>query len=73
MSFLKGLTDAFKGLTPDGLADAARTGNIDKVKRIVEQKPNLLSTRDRMNWTPLHAAAVNGHFVIVAIFPGQRP
>ncbi len=44
-------------LTSEGILDAASRGDIDKARRILEQKPNLVNAQDPTGLTPLHMAA----------------
>jgi len=40
---------------------AARQGNLDEVKALVQGDPDLVSSKDIGGWTPLHQAAFAGH------------
>lgn len=41
--------------------DAARSGNLEKVRELLVQDPGLVFSRDDISWTPLHCAAAYGH------------
>ncbi len=45
----------------DPIHNAARKGDLVKVKELVKQNPSLISTKDKMGNTPLHMAAANDH------------
>ncbi len=46
--------------------DAARAGDLDKVKSLVKEHPNLVSSKDeKYGQTPLHIAAFNNHKEVV--------
>jgi ankyrin repeat protein len=45
--------------------DAAKTGNLVKVKTLLKDNPDLVVDRDKSGWTPLHWAAQNGHKDVV--------
>ncbi|MGH7939850.1 MAG: ankyrin repeat domain-containing protein [Limisphaerales bacterium] len=42
--------------------DAARTGNLAKVKALLKERPALVSSTAFDGWTPLYEAADNGYF-----------
>lgn len=44
-------------ITAGGIIDAASRGDVDKVKKILSQKPDLVNARDSNGATPLHMAA----------------
>jgi len=44
-------------ITAGGIMDAASRGDVDKVKKILSQKPDLVNARDSNGATPLHMAA----------------
>jgi hypothetical protein len=41
--------------------DAARNGDLEKVKTLLKDNPDLVSSKDKWDRTPLHWAAVGGH------------
>jgi ankyrin repeat protein len=43
------------------LYDAARHGNLAKVKALLKGNPGLVFSKDNEGTTPLHTAAANGH------------
>lgn len=53
------------GITP--LHVAAFHGNIEKVKKLLQDKPTHLNATDSYGWTPLHDAVINGHTEIVKL------
>jgi ankyrin repeat protein len=44
----------------DEIHDAARDGDLEKIKTLVKAKPDLVSSKDAAGLTPLHIAAVYG-------------
>ena len=44
-------------ITAGGIIDAASRGDVEKVKKILSQKPDLVNARDSNGATPLHMAA----------------
>jgi ankyrin repeat protein len=44
-------------ITAGGIMDAAGQGDVEKVKKILSQKPDLVNARDSNGATPLHMAA----------------
>jgi hypothetical protein len=44
-----------------GIQEAARQGDLDKVKALVKGNPDLVSSKDSIGFTPLHCAAANGY------------
>ena len=44
-------------ITAEGIMDAASRGDVDKVRKILNQKPDLVNARDANGATPLHLAA----------------
>jgi len=44
-------------ITAEGIMDAASRGDVDKVRKILKQKPDLLNAKDANGATPLHMAA----------------
>lgn len=48
------------------MREAARTGNLEPVKALVEKDPELVKAKDRAGLTPLHLAAAAGHLEICA-------
>jgi ankyrin repeat protein len=53
--------------------DAAKTGNLAKVKAILGENPELISSRDDDGWTPLHWAAVNGNGDVATFLLANKP
>jgi cytohesin len=45
----------------DPIHDAAKKGDLAKVKALIKDSPNLVSVKDKMGNTPLHLAASNDH------------
>jgi hypothetical protein len=41
--------------------DAAQNGDLEKVKALLKDNPDLVSSKDKWGRTPLHLAARNGH------------
>lgn len=53
---------AFFGcIPPSGIHKAALDGNLTKIKKLLDQDPNLVNAIERAHWTPLHFAARQGH------------
>jgi hypothetical protein len=44
-----------------GMIDAAKTGDLEKVKALLKDNPGMVNSRDTNNDTALHWAAFNGH------------
>jgi len=44
-------------ITAEGIMDAASRGDVDKVRKILKQKPDLVNAKDANGATPLHMAA----------------
>ncbi len=60
------LTVAWCGIALCGeIHDAAKSGDLNKVKALLEANPTLISSKDENGWTPLHFAAANGRKYIV--------
>jgi len=52
--------------------DATTNGDVDTVKRLLAQNPNLISSRDeKYGQSPLHVAAFNGNKAIVELLLGK--
>jgi ankyrin repeat protein len=47
--------------------DAARDGDLEKVKALLKDNPELVSTKDNDGWTALHFAASNDHKNLVEL------
>ena len=47
--------------------DAAKAGDLAKVKALLKEDPDLVSTKDSNGETPLHTAAVSGHKDVVEL------
>ena len=45
--------------------DLARTGNLEQIKQLVEQSPDLVTALNDEDETPLHFAAMSGNFELV--------
>jgi hypothetical protein len=43
------------------IQDAAKSGDLEKVKALLKDNPDLVSSKDNDGRTPLHRAAANGH------------
>ena len=39
----------------------AQRGDLEKVKALLKDNPDLVSSKDTNGWMPLHAAAIDGH------------
>jgi ankyrin repeat protein len=52
--------------------DAAKRGDLEKVKALLKDNPNLVSSRDTNGWMPLHAAASNGHKDVVELLLANK-
>jgi len=52
-------------ITAEGIMDAASRGDVDKVRKILKQKPDLVNAKDANGATPLHMAAnpLSGGFI----------
>jgi ankyrin repeat protein len=53
--------------TSEDLIEAAKQGDLERVKRILETDDRLANLRDESGATPLHYAARNGHRQIVQL------
>jgi ankyrin repeat protein len=53
------------GLWADEIHDAAKQGNLDKVRSLVEKDPALVAAKDKGGQTPLHWAAASGNVDLV--------
>src|SRR6266478_249224 len=49
----------------DEIYYAAANGDLDKVKALLKDNPDLVSSKDKDGYTPLHLAAVEGHTDVV--------
>jgi uncharacterized protein len=47
--------------------DAAKAGDLAKVKTLLEDYPMMVSLKDKNGYTPLHLAALNGHKDVVEL------
>ena len=56
---------------PEEIHDAARQGDLAKIKRLLEKNPGLLEARNQNEKTPLHFAALGGHKEIVEFLIGK--
>ena len=56
---------------PEEIHDAARQGDLAKIKRLLEKNPGLLEARNQNEKTPLHFAAQGGHKEIVEFLIGK--
>lgn len=45
--------------------EAAKNGNLEKVKALLEDNPELLNEKDSQGFTPLHSAVTNGRIHII--------
>jgi ankyrin repeat protein len=48
------------GYTPD-IDSAAKIGDLERVQALLKNNPDLVLSKDRNGWTPLHWAAADGH------------
>ena len=55
----------------DQLFDAARRGNVDKVKEILERGKCTVKCTDSIGWTPLHWACLRGHLGLVKVLVSE--
>ena len=46
--------------------EAAKAGDLEKVKALLKDNPDLVFSKDTNGWTPLHFAADEGHKEVVA-------
>ncbi|HEY1787158.1 MAG TPA: ankyrin repeat domain-containing protein [Verrucomicrobiae bacterium] len=51
--------------------DAARMGDLAKVKALLKENPALVSSTVFDGWTPLHEAADNGYFAMAKVLAGD--
>jgi len=51
----------------DPIHEAARQGDVEAVRRLLEARPELLHARDLNGWTPLHWAADRGRAELTAL------
>jgi len=57
----------------DPIHDAARTGDLAKVKSLVQAQPNLVASKDeQFGQTPLHVAAFNDHKDVAAFLIANK-
>jgi ankyrin repeat protein len=52
--------------------DAARNGDLEKVKTLLKDHPDLVSSKDSIGQTPLHWAAVGGHKDVVELLLANK-
>lgn len=52
-------------LNQEAIHDAARSGNVERVKDILDRNPGRLEQRSRMELTPLHDAAWHGETAVL--------
>ena len=45
--------------------DAAASGDLDEVKKIVEQDPQLVNQDDQYDWRPIFHAGLRRHYDVV--------
>lgn len=57
----------FASIWADEIHDAARKGDLAKVKELLEKDPKLVNAKDERESTPLHFAASRGHKEIVEL------
>ena len=53
------------GLWADEIHDAAKQGNLDKVRSLVDKDPALVEAKDKGGQTPLHWAAASGNLDLI--------
>ena len=53
--------------------DAAQSGDLAKVKALLKDNPDLVSSKDNNGGTPLHMAALGGHKDIVELLVATKP
>jgi len=75
----------FVGCLEKPIHKAAYKGDLKKVKKIIDRKPNQINVQDELDFTPLHLASSKGHIEIVEfllnhgadmeleIFDGETP
>jgi ankyrin repeat protein len=61
------LSGAVKPVRSADIHEAANKGDIDKVKSILGEKPELVNTKDDQSYTALHIAAYLGHKEVVEV------
>ena len=54
------------------LHDAARRGDLEKVKELLRDDPDLVFSKDGCDGTPLHAAAEGGHKNVVDLLLASK-
>jgi len=52
---------------PDDLIEAAKQGDLERIKGILETDGRLTDVRDQTGATPLHYAALHGHRQVVQL------
>src|SRR5207247_6422498 len=55
-----------------GIHDAARKGDLEKVRALLEVNPELLRAQDKDGFSPLHLAAWKGHKEVVELLLGRK-
>jgi hypothetical protein len=61
LSMLAGLFFVAASAFGDDIFDAAKSGDLEKVKALLKDNPDLVFRKDILGQTPLHLAAWNGH------------
>jgi len=51
----------------DEIVKACTEGNMEEVKKLLKEDPNLINAKDWNGETPLHKAAINGHVELVKL------
>ncbi|NIS71741.1 MAG: hypothetical protein GTO12_23250 [Proteobacteria bacterium] len=49
----------------DKIHEAVRDGDIDKIKTLADENPEMVNAKDNNGWTPLHHAAALGHGEVI--------
>jgi ankyrin repeat protein len=52
--------------------DAAANGDLEKVKALLKDNPDLVSSKDNTSWQPMHWAAYNGHKDMVELLLANK-
>jgi len=56
----------------ESIHDAAKIGDVEKVKTLLAENPDLVNAKDQDGWTPLHMAAATGNKGVVALLLANK-